>query len=677
MPSRGPGSGTLINKDFLGGPVPFAPPLFHAPMSFKSNVRLLLALVGAWVVLPVSAQPVSVYTQRYATDRLAWNRRERVLNTANVRPSGFGLQYYCPVDDQIYAQPLVVSDLLVQGAPHTVVLVATVNNTLYCFDADTALGAQAVPLWQRNLNRPGYRAIRNSDMTGACGGRYYDFSGNMGIVGTPVIDSASETMYLVHREILAGGGAGYAQWLHAIDIRTGAERPNSPVSISGSVPGTGDGSSGGRVSFSPQKNNQRAALLLHQGLVYVAWASHCDWGPYHGWLIGYDKNTLAQRVIYNSTPDGGDGGIWMSACGPTIGPEGDIYLTTGNGTVGVGSNPNNTRNRGESLLRLRNVNDTLKVVRFFTPSNYPYLEANDLDYGSDGVILIPDTRLALSGSKDGFVYMTHADSMAGYSATNRSVLQSFRANVQTRDNRHLHGTPIYHAYLDSAGVLKEYVYVWAESDSLKRLPFNRATQRFDLRAVEKGHVKLDDGMPGSMLSASSDGFAYGSGLIWCLHPLSGNANQQVRPGRLQAYDPRNITRPIYSTDMNPSRDLAGNFSKFNTPVVANGKVYLATFSNRLNVYGLLQPTSVRQPFGSKPFTISPVPALRTLTVEALSEAAYAPTQLVILDADGRTLHEETVNKYAVVSLERLPAGVYQVRFYQGGREVQAERFSKQ
>lgn len=646
-------------------------------MIFKNIGCLLAGILGTWVSYQAVAQPVSVYTQRYATDRLAWNHKERILNTSNVRPASFGLRFYCPVDDQIYAQPLVVAGVTIGGVPRTVVLVATVNNSLYAFDADTAAAQQATPLWQRNLNTPGYRAIRNTDMTGACGGRYLDFSGNMGIVGTPVVDSATQTMYVVHRELLASGGAGYAQWLHAIDITTGAERNNSPVRISASVRGTGAGNSGGVVSFSPQKNNQRAALLLHQGVVYIAWASHCDWGPYHGWLLGYDQNTLAQRVIYNTTPDGNDGGIWMSACGPTIGPEGDIYLTTGNGTVGAGGTPNSPRNRGESLLRLRNVNDTLRVVSFFTPANYQYLENNDLDYGSDGAILIPDTRLVLSGSKDGFVYMTHADSMAGYSTTNRSVKQSFRANIQTAGNRHLHGTPIYNSFLDSAGNLKEYMYVWAESDSLKRLPFNRATQRFDLGAVEKGHVKLDDGMPGSMLCTSSNGQAPGSTLVWCLHPLSGNANQQTRPGRLQAYDARDIHRPIYSTDVNPTRDLAGNFSKFNTPVVANGKVYLATFSNRLNVYGLLSPTAVRSSLTTRHFALSPVPALLSLTVEAVSEAGFAPTRMVITDGEGRVLHEEIVNKYTVVSLEGFSSGLYHVHFYQNGQRVQTERFTKQ
>ena len=646
-------------------------------MSFKSYARLLLTLVGMWAALPVAAQPVSIYTQRYATDRLAWNRREQMLTATNVNPTRFGLRYYCPVDDQIYAQPLVVARVPVNGTPHTVVLVATVNNSLYCFDADTATGLQATPLWHRNLNRTGYRAIRNTDMTGACGGRYLDFSGNMGIVGTPVIDSATETMYLVHREILATGGSGYAQWLHAIDIRTGDERAGSPVAITASVRGTGAGSVSGVVSFSAQKNNQRAALLLYQGIVYVAWASHCDWGPYHGWLLGYDKTSLQQRVVYNTTPDGSDGGIWMSACGPTIGADGDIYLTTGNGTVGAGSNPNIARNRGESLLRLRNVNDTLRVIRFFTPANYQYLENNDLDYGSDGVILLPETRLALSGSKDGFVYMTHADSMAGFSAGNASVIQSFRANIQTVGNRHLHGTPAYNAFQDTGGHVNEYVYVWAESDSLKRLPFNRSTQRFNLGAVEKGHVKLDDGMPGSMLSSSSNGLMPGTALIWCLHPLSGNANQQVRPGRLQAYDARDIRRPIYSTDVNPSRDLAGNFSKFNTPVVANGKVYLATFSNRLNVYGLLSPTALNRPFAQARFALSPVPVLQDLTVEAVSEAGFAPAQIVITDVEGRTVHEEVLTRYALIPLQKLTAGIYQIRFYQEGALVQTDRFTKQ
>ena len=183
---------------------------------------------------------------------------------------------------------------------------------MYAFDADSANVNN--PYWQVNLSPIGSRAIKNTDMTGACGGNYKDFSGNMGIVGTPVIDSTTNTIYLVARSVTPGNI--FQQYLHALDITTGAERPNSPVLITAQVPGTGDGSVGGIVTFNSQKQNQRAGLLLLNGIVYITWSSHCDWGPYHGWVIGYDKTSLQQKIVYNATPNGYNGGIWMSAAAP-------------------------------------------------------------------------------------------------------------------------------------------------------------------------------------------------------------------------------------------------------------------------------------------------------------------------------------------------------------------------
>ena len=662
--------GTPLNVPLSQPPLPRGLP----------SMRLLTLLCLLALAAPALAQPVSILTQRYATDRLAWNRHETTLNAQTVTPNGFGLLCTFPVDDQVYAQPLVCSGLTINGAARNVVFVATVNNTLYAFDADQAVGATAVPIWQRNLSNAGMRAVRNTDMTGACGGNYLDFSGRMGIVGTPAIDSVTQTMYLVHREVTATGNPSFRQYLHAIDIATGAERPGSPTLIVAGKRGIGAGSTGGTVHFDPQKNNQRSALLLYNGIVYICWASHCDWAPYHGWMLGYDAATLARRVIYTPTPDGDDGGIWMSGCGPTVGPDGDIYLSTGNGTVGVGNSRNNIRNRGESLLRLRNVADSMQVVKFFTPANFQYLEDQDLDYGSDGAILIPGTRFVLSGSKDGVIYMTHADSMAGYSVSNASVVQQYRPNVQGPNvTRHMHGSPIYASYDDSLGRRIEHVFAWAESDSLKRLTFDRAAMRFDMARPAKGHVKLDAGMPGSMLAVSSNGQQNGSTLIWASHPLSGNANQQVRPGRLQAYDARDIARPLWSTDMRPARDLPGYFSKFNTPVVANGRVYMATFSSKINVYGILPATATRASLAVRPtYYLSPNPARDYIDIEANEPEFLTRGTLIMVDMLGRpVLCHVLAQGTTVVLPASLSAGVYTVRFMLDGAVVQTGRLVRE
>jgi hypothetical protein len=645
---------------------------------YKMKSRILLAYLFCFFsCLPgLSLAQVSILTQRYGVDRLGWNQHEKTLTTANVRPETFGALYNYTVDDQVYAQPLLLSGVFAKGAVRNLLVAATVNNTVYVYDADSA----NVLIWQRNLNRANNRAPLNTDMTGACGGFYFDFSGHMGIIGTPVIDSATNTLYVLHREISTSlTNPSYAQFLHAIDIATGIEKADSPVQIAASVKGSGSGSTGGNIYFDAQKNNQRTGLLLHQGVVYIGWASHCDWGPYHGWLLGYDAQTLKRRVIYNSTPDGEDGGIWMSGCAPTVGPDGDIYLTTGNGTVGASGDPNNARNRGESILRLRNVHDTLKVISFFTPANYGYLEANDLDYGSDGAIMIPGSDLVLSGSKDGNIYVNHADSMKGYSSNNSSAWQQFRANVQALSPRHIHGTPVYNAYIDTAGKTIERIFVWAESDSLKSLQFNRSTMQFDLQRMAKGHVKLDNGMPGSMLCSSSNGQAWGSTILWAAHPRTGDANHSTRPGRLQAYDPRNISTPIYSSDMVSSRDDAGSFSKFNTPVVANGRVYLATFSRQIKVYGLLSsnPNGLPKNVPAK-FFLRPNPASTQLEFGFASSEKTGLTEVAVLDPLGRQLFRHKLDATLVLDLPSGWApGLYLAQFYIDGKPAEQVRWVKQ
>jgi hypothetical protein len=330
--------------------------------------------------------------------RTGWNSNETILATDNVSSGNFGEIFSRDVDDQIYAQPLVISNVSIGGATHNIVLVATVNNSLYAFDADDPNASN--PYWKDNLTYDiaNYRPIKNTDMTGACSSNYKDFSGNMGIVGTPVIDTSTNTLYVVSRSVTKTGTPVFVQYLHAINISTGTERAGSPVYITATYPGNGDGNVGGVITFQQQKQNQRPGLLLYNGIVYIAWSSHCDWGPYHGWIMGYDATTLQQKYVYNDSPSGGLAGIWMSGQPPAVDDDGNLYVTTGNGTTGYNSNPNDTINRGNSLIKL---SADLKVKDFFTPSNYQYLNTNDRDFGCNGVLLIPGTNLSLSGSKDG------------------------------------------------------------------------------------------------------------------------------------------------------------------------------------------------------------------------------------------------------------------------------------
>src|SRR5437868_9134514 len=234
--------------------------------------------------LPPNPQSVSVLTQHNDNSRSGWNGNETTLTTANVNVRQFGEVFTLPVDDQVYAQPLVVGHVLIGGGYHNVVLVATVNNTVYAFDGDNG-----TLYWQKNFTAPGMRPPQRWDMTGACSGSYQDFSGNIGIVGTPVIDAGTGTMYFVARSTT---GTTYVQFLHAVNIVDGSEIAGSPTNITASITGNGDGNVNGVVTFDALRQNQRQGLTLVNGTVYVTFSSHCDWGPYHGWILGYDASTL-------------------------------------------------------------------------------------------------------------------------------------------------------------------------------------------------------------------------------------------------------------------------------------------------------------------------------------------------------------------------------------------------
>src|ERR1044072_411877 len=223
-------------------------------------IKNLFLLPALFLIISLYAQK-SVLTQHNDVNRTGWYDNETILNKSNVRQGSFGKIFARTVDDQVYAQPLVNLGVTIQGiGKKNIVFVATVNNSLYAFDADSANVTTAY--WKVNLTTAHSRVINKADETGACGGFYNDFSGNMGIVGTPVIDSTTNTMYVVARSIDTAGGAKNAnQYLHALDITTGAEKANSPVLIAATISGTGDGSSGGSVSFDALHQNQRSGLL--------------------------------------------------------------------------------------------------------------------------------------------------------------------------------------------------------------------------------------------------------------------------------------------------------------------------------------------------------------------------------------------------------------------------------
>jgi hypothetical protein len=516
---------------------------------------------------------VSVLTQHNDNTRAGLNDHEKTLTTANVNAKQFGKLFTLSVDDEVYSQPLLYSNLSIASGKHNVVFVATVNNTIYAFD-----GNAGNLYWQKNFTVSGMRPPNTGDMTGACN-PYTDFTRNIGIVGTPVIDSLSQTIYFVARST---DGTSFYQYLHALNVVNGNEQPGSPVLIKASVAGDGSGSINNIVSFDPWRNNQRQGLTLVKGVIYITYSSHCDWGPYHGWILGYNAKTLQQQIVYNDTPTGEDGGIWESGMGMAADAQGNLYVTTGNGNVGAANgtgqydpspDPTDLINRGESAIKLTPSGSTLKVSSYFTPTNYLDLNINDEDYGVMGTLLIPNSNYYFTGCKDGNIYLLNKDNMGGYSSSSNQIQQTIMVLGG------LHCQPAYYK-----GSTNEFVYIWSENEQLRALPFDRSSNTFsDLQILSDVNGPI--GQSGAELSVSSNGLVDGTGILWAAYAINTDAGSVAGPGILRAFDANDITKELWNSGEN-SNDNPGNFAKFSAPTIANGHVYLATFSKQVVVYGL-------------------------------------------------------------------------------------------
>ncbi len=483
--------------------------------------------------------------------RTGQNLNETVLTSGNVNVAQFGKIFSYPVDGQIYAEPLYVENVSVAGlGTHNVVYVATENDSLYAFDAD---GATTTPLWQVSLIPAGGQVLSDADI-GGCS----NISPQVGITSTPVIDPLTNTLFLVARsKITSGGVTSYYQYLHAIDITSGIERAGSPVAIQATV----SSSVNGTVVFNPQMQNQRAGLFLDNGVVYIAWGSHCDILPYYGWLMGYQESTLQQVAVFNSAPNGEMAGIWQSGGPPAVDESGDIYLMIGNGTTDANVGGSDW---AEALAKFNPGN--LTVADYFLPSNFKTLNASDLDLGSGGPLLIPDqpnppTKMLVAAGKQGMVYLVDQTNLGQYNANGNQVLQVLPAGTVPT----AHSMPAYwqnNIYFVGVGdYAKSYLLF---NGLLSTTPTSQSTVAF--------------AYPGATPVVSANGSS--QGLLWVLTTFKQN------PATLHVYDATNLSRELYNTGQNATRDQAGLAAKFAVPTVANGKVYVGT-STELDVYGLL------------------------------------------------------------------------------------------
>ncbi len=539
--------------------------------------RLLPLLLVIGLALP-SRAAVAVLTQHNDLSRTGANLQETVLTVTNVNTNQFGLVYSRPVDDQIYAQPLIMTNVAIPGVgARNLLIVATMSDSVYAYDADDP--TVTAPYWHVSFTNANIIPVRNTDMTGACQPfGYSNYTGNIGIVPTPAIDPATQRLYvLAYTRDLS---LNFYQTLHALDLRTGAEITN--VVITAACAGSGEGNVGGVITFDPQKQNPRSALTLVNGTIYLACGSHCDWRPYHGWLLGYDATTLQQVALYNTTSNGIQGGIWMAGQGPAVDASGNLYLSVGNGSVGTSNDPRDPSNRAESFLKLVRAGSGFNLASWFTPNNYDYLNEIDLDLGSAGLLLIPNTSLLFSGGKQGYIYLANRDNLGGLSTINAdtNIVQSFQVATGTHE---LLGPPVWWDGPDGS-----YGYLWVSGgDLLRQYKFDRTTGMFQLPNYASGAAAAPSGLPGGMLSLSANGTNAGSGIVWAAHQLGGSASQVTRPGILRALDAQNVGNELWNSEQLSARDSVGNFAKFVPPTIANGKVYLATFSDRVNVYGLL------------------------------------------------------------------------------------------
>jgi hypothetical protein len=523
-----------------------------------------------------------VFTYHYDLARDGVNSSEYALTTASVGQSTFGKLFACQVDGADYTQPLWVPALTVNGSIHNVIFVATQHDSLYAFDADASPCQQ---LWHVNLidsahgGASGESQVTWSDV----GSGAKDIYPEIGVVGTPVIDPVTSTLYVVSKS--ESSGPVFHQRLHAIDLATGNEKLtfNAPVDISATVSGTGDGSSGGVINFNVQTHNERSALALVNGVVYICWASHEDTFPYHGWVVGYNASNVQQQVgVFNTSPNGGLAGIWMAGGAPAADVNGNLYVTTGNGSFDADQSAAPNNDYGDSFIRIGTSNG-LTALDYFTPDDQGFLNQVDGDLGSGGVVLLPDQsqgplpHLLVGGGKEGILYLLDRDNMGHYLPTaNSQIVQSFPAN-----NGSFSTPAFWQNNLYVAGAVQ------GATDNLRAYTFNPATGQFATSAASVSSHSFP--FPGATPVVSSSGNS--NGIVWVVdsscYGVPSPCSTTATPSILYAYDATNLSRELWDSSQAPSlRDQAGNAVKFSVPTVANGKVYIGTRSE-VDVYGLL------------------------------------------------------------------------------------------
>lgn len=507
----------------------------------NATLALTLLLLASVVALPQGSGQANVLTNKMDNSRSGLNPNEVKLTRTNVTYNLFGKLFAFNVDGYIQAQPLYMSNLVINGGTHNVVFIATQNNSIYAIDADT--GSQ---LWFRNL---GAAVPNNAEGCNNITG----FNG-VGILGTPVIDPTTNTMYLTAKTFNSVTHVA-THSLHAVDVTTGLEQTGSPVDISATI---------GNLTFNGLPQLQRAGLLLSNGTIYIAFGSNgCDFNA-RGWLFAYSASSLQQLAVMITQPDNSYGSsIWQSGVGPAADSSGNVYLATANGLFQY-----STMDLGDSVLKISLVGSQFVVDDYFTPFDQANMQTNDLDLGSSGVTLLPTQsgsstpNLLVASGKDADIYLINTDSLGQYNPSGNTQIPQYIPNALGGE------------FFGNAMSWNNTIYFLARQDYLRSYTLSvNGSGNSVLTAGAQTALKLTNfGEP----VISSNGNT--NGIVWLVRNIKGVP-------LLSAYDATALYLIYDSGQASGGRDTLGIIGHFSNPIIANGKVYAGT-QTQLVAYGL-------------------------------------------------------------------------------------------
>ncbi len=552
----------------------------------------------SFATLP-AGNAISVLTYRYDNSRVGADTNESVLTASIVNTNNFGLLAKYSVDGYVYTEPLYVPNVVIPGqGTHNIVIIATEHDSVYAFDADGNVGTNGGMLWHTNLGVSALCANQSAFGARFCINCYPDIVPEVGVTGTPVIDPNSGTLYLdvFTREVTST--TNFFHRIYALNITNGTEQSYSPVVVTASVPGVGRDSSGGVMTFNAKQCNERPALTLANGILYVAYAGYADTDPYHGWVLGYNATNLAQvtNYIFNSTPNAttatfgpnaAEGGVWMGGNGLCADSSNNLYFETGNGSFDANTNGGDY---ADTFIKLSTTNG-FAVADYFTPYNQLSLANGDLDLGACGPILLPDSvgngthpHLLAGTGKNGTLYLVDRDGMGHYNGTDgmngndNNIVQSIQGATATT--------------WSSPAYFNNQLYLQASSAPMKSYAITNGQITTTATATAAASFGIFNGGPVVSANGTNDG------IVWVMNNAGGTGTEV-----LYAYAATNISTQLYNSSQ-LSRDVVGSGIKMTTPTVANGKVYVGSQFG-LSIYGLTAfiSTPVISPDGA-PFTNS-------------------------------------------------------------------------